>query len=210
MRPENQPSSALEGGHSGSGQRQHEHGDPGQGQPQHEQAMAVTSPSSAKAVSHHLEVAVGSWQAAAGYRSTTRASSARTAWSSATWASISAIRSRSSASLCPQGQRPWSQMASSSAISRRRSPSRWALLMNRSRSTASLGSGGSRRRSALAAGVAPGARSSAPWRRSGRPRRPGERRSGSCWASVDLEVRYKVKALPSYGGGTPGCARLPA
>jgi hypothetical protein len=38
--------------------------------------------SSAKAVSHHLEVAVASWQAAAGYRSTTRASSARTDWSS--------------------------------------------------------------------------------------------------------------------------------
>jgi hypothetical protein len=40
-------------------------------------------------------------------------------------------------SLWPQGHRPWSQMVSSSAISRSRRPSRWALLMNRSRSTAS-------------------------------------------------------------------------
>ena len=39
--------------------------------------------------------------------------------------------------LCSQGQRPWSQMASSSPISRSRRPSRWALLTNRSRSTAS-------------------------------------------------------------------------
>jgi hypothetical protein len=47
------------------------------------------------------------------------------------------IRVHSSASLWPQGQRPWSQVASSSQVSRSRSPTRWALLMNRRRLIAS-------------------------------------------------------------------------
>ena len=62
--------------------------------------------SSAEAVSRHLEVAVGSWQAATGYCSTTRASSARTACNSATWASIPARRARSSARCARMGRGP--------------------------------------------------------------------------------------------------------
>jgi hypothetical protein len=96
-----------ERGHSGSGQPQHEHGDPGQGQPQHEHAIALTSSPRQRPSHTSGMLRVGSGQAAAGYCSTTRASSPRTACSSATWASISAIRARSSASLCPQGHRPW-------------------------------------------------------------------------------------------------------
>jgi hypothetical protein len=92
------------GWHSGHGQPQHEPGDPGHGQLQQEQAIAV-------------------WRSRSGHGrprpDTARPPGPARPGSPGVLATLGVElghRSRSSASLCPHGHRPWSQIASSSAI----------------------------------------------------------------------------------------------